>query len=153
MTAGEVLAGEEAPPGDAVVVLGGEMIGVEVAAYLAQRGKIVSITRRGEKLAENMGRTMRRVFLDYLRENGAGIHTGVTYRKITGEGLLILDEEGREVLLPADLIVIAAGLVPEESAERVVEGAGLEVFRVGDCSKPRNIRWAVHEGFEAGFEI
>ena len=152
LTAGEVLAGNELPPGEVVVVLGGEMIGVEVAAYLAERGRSVSITRRGDKLAKNMGRSMRRAFLNYLRENGAGIHTGVTYREITGEGLLILDKEGREILLPADFIVLAAGLVPDRSAECLVEGAD-PGFVIGDCSEPRNIRWAMHEGFEAGFEI
>ena len=153
ITAREALTADEPQAGETVVVLGGEMIGVEVAAYLIERGKRVAITRRKDRLAESMGRSMRRVFMDFLRENEVDIRTGVRYVEVTEEGLLVLDPEGREVLLPADLIVLAAGLVSDEGAAGSLEDAGLKVALAGDCSEPRDIHSAIHGGFQTGYSI
>ncbi len=132
------------------MVLGGETIGVETAVYLAEQGKCVCITRRGEKLATKMGRSMRRIFLDYVRDHGGDSYTGVEYLGITKEGLRIREGDGNELLLHADFIVLAAGMVSDDSTARSLEEAGFYVVAAGDCLEPRDIFHAIHEGFEAG---
>ena len=146
LTAIELLT-ENGKTGDPVLVLGGERVGVEAAAYLAERGKRVVVTRRGKRMAEKMLPSLRRVFLSYLRERGVEMHTEVEYVELREQGLVVR-EGGRETLLPARSVVLATGSEPVRETYEAWEETGVEVHAVGDCSRPRDIASAIREGHE-----
>lgn len=148
-TADDVLEGRF-EPGDRVVVLGGETIGVEVAALLADQGKEVAITRRGKRLAEKMASSMRRIFLDFFREKNVKVLKGVEYLEISDEGLWVKDADGNAFLLEADSLVLAAGNISDNAVGETLKEKGYGVYAAGDCVEPRDIRSAIHEGFVAG---
>jgi len=149
----EIFSAEDLPEGEDVIVIGGETLGVELAAYLSERGKRVTVTRRGEKIGTKMTRSLRRVFLDFLREKGVLLRTGLSYVEINEEGLLIRDSSGKEELLKADYIVFAAGMKPEKGLAEKLEKEGFSFLQIGDCREPRNIGSAIEEGFKAGLSI
>ena len=71
---------------------------------------------------------------------------------VFNSGLVITDSEGKEKLIEADTIVLAAGTLPNRELYEALKGK-FEVKLAGDSSEPRSIREAIHEGFEAGFDI
>jgi len=115
--------------GDArrLAVVGGGWIGLEVTAAARAAGLDVTVLEAGDlPLGRVLGPEMARVFVDLHREHGVDVRTGVQVRAIEADG-------GRRVagvrlgdgsLVPADLVVVGIGAVPETG---LAEQAGLEV--------------------------
>ncbi len=151
LLAGQVLSG--AATGERVAIIGGELVGCETALYLLDRGKQVTIMRRGPRLATRVNRSLREPMMERLRVKGATIFTGVEYEEVTGEGVAIKDSEGNRRLVEADTVVVATGASPNDELARSLKGRVPRLMRVGDCVTPRGIREAVEEGYRAGMEI
>ncbi|MBU2009307.1 MAG: FAD-dependent oxidoreductase [Chloroflexi bacterium] len=145
--AAEVLRGR-AVAGDRVVVIGGEMVGCETADFLAGKGRKVTVVRRGEEFATRISPTNRRALLARLAQKGVELLAGASYQRITPQGLLIRDREGRERLLEADTIVMAAGARPQDDGlAQALEGKVPQLYWVGDCVEPRTIQEAMAEAY------
>jgi len=148
----EVLSGK-ARVGHRVVVLGGELVGCEVADYLAAQGKNVTITRRGPQMAVNLPSIERENLLGRLAQQGVTMLPGVKYEEITAQGLVITDKEGKKRTLEADTIVLAAGATPLSELAQKIKGKVAEVHSVGDCVQPRKIAEAIEEGARVGRQL
>jgi len=150
--AGDVLEGRAAV-GDKVVVIGGELVGCETAEFLAERGKQVTVMRRGPEMALGVGPSLRAFFLERLRQKGVTLLPGVSYHQVTAGGIVVTTKEGERKTIAADTIVLAAGSLPEQGLYQELKDKVAEVYRVGDCLKPRTIRDAIAEGFSVGLAI
>lgn len=151
LLAGQVLSGAET--GERVVIIGGELVGCETALYLLDRGKKVTIMRRGTRLATKVNRSVREPMIERLHVKGATVLTGVEYEEITDDGVVVRDSEGKRRLVVADTVVVAAGAVPNDGLAKLLKGRVPRLVRVGDCVAPRGIREAVEEGYRAGLEV
>jgi len=145
----DVLIGKVAV-GETVVIIGGELVGCETGEFLAEKGKKVTIARRGGDMAAKMPPSERRLLLDRLTMKGVTMLTGVKYEEIMDEGLLITTKGGDKRTIKADTIVVAAGARPNTELFRVLKDKGYEAYLVGDCVEPRVIMDAVHDGFVIG---
>ena len=139
--------------GKRVVVIGAELVACEVAEFLAQQGKKVSILRRGSEVASKVGPSIRIPLLDRLEKQGVTMLTGVTYHKVDNNKLIVTTNDGTRRILEADTIVLAAGVVPDRELYQEIKDKIAEVKLAGDCVSPRNIREAIIEGYEAGLAI
>ncbi len=137
--------------GDSVIVAGGELVGCEVALYLAQQGKRVTIVER-TALAADVNPISQMTLIPMLRQLGVTV-VPLSIREFTAAGLTGTDENGRHHTLRADRIVIALGAVPRRSLASRLEGEVGELFVVGDCGGSRGITRAIREGFAAGWRI
>jgi 2,4-dienoyl-CoA reductase-like NADH-dependent reductase (Old Yellow Enzyme family)/thioredoxin reductase len=147
----DVLMG--ADTGDRVAVIGGELVGCETALLLIEKGKKVSIMRRGPELATKVHRLIREPMLNRLKYKGATILTGVDYQEITDAGVVIKTATGEKKVIEADTVVLAAGSIPNSELAAALKGKVDRVISVGDCVEPRSIMEAVDEGFKAGLAI
>ena len=150
--AGDVLEGK-VTTGDRVVVVGGALVGCEIAEFLADQGKKVTVTRRGPEMAAEVGLSNRDFLLNRLVAKGITLLPGIKYLEITLQGLVITTAEGESKTIAADTIVLAAGSVPENKLYEALSGGTAEIHRIGDCVKPRTIRDAIAEGFRIGAQI
>jgi len=82
ITADDVLA-DKAAVGDRAAVIGAELVGCETAEFLADKGKGVTIMRRGEEVATKVNPRSRELLLTRLSAKGITLLTGVCYQKIT----------------------------------------------------------------------
>lgn len=115
-------------PGPAVVI-GAGGIGVDVAHYLSHAGCRVTLMRRGAPIGEHIGRSTRWVLLRALREHGVEMLTGVSYERIAAQGVLIRDADGRDRLIEARQVIVAAGQEPHDPLSAALERDGRS-FRV-----------------------
>ena len=151
--AGDVLLGK-VKTGEKVVIIGGELVGCEVADFLLEKGKQVTVLRRGPQMAMNMEPLTRMVLLQRLHSKGARLIPNINYKEITNKGVVILHQDGREELIEADTVVIAAGAIPNRDLVKKVMGKTYDPpYEVGDCIKPRRIVDAIHEGARAARRI
>jgi NADPH-dependent 2,4-dienoyl-CoA reductase/sulfur reductase-like enzyme len=147
-TGRDVLAGK-ATLGKRAVIIGGGMIGCELARYLAQKGQEVSLVEILPELAMDCFYMIRKLLLDRVKKEGISVHTSVKEERITAEGLEIVDSCGSRSLLGADLVVLSCGSVPDAAASRALEGTAAEFYEAGDCREATKILEAIHGGYAA----
>ena len=139
--------------GDRVAVIGAELVGCETALYLAERGKKVTIMRRGPEPATKVNQFIRMPLISRLQAKGVSILTGVEYEEITKDGVIIKSRAGERKIIEADTVVLAAGAKPNTELLAPLQSRVPQVISVGDCVEPRGIREAVEEGCRAGLAV
>ena len=139
--------------GHRAVVVGGNQIGCETAAFLVERGAQVVIVEPSEQLAWPMGFREGWVLRERLREEpGVQIRSQSTVEEI-GEHSVVVQAEGkREAITDIDMVVLAAGRSPNnELGDALIRlRAASEIHMIGDCRVARRMKDAVHEGSEVG---
>ncbi|TFH36856.1 MAG: FAD-dependent oxidoreductase [Dehalococcoidia bacterium] len=136
--------------GRRVVIIGGELVGCETAEFLAERGRTVTVTRRGPEMATGVGPSLRPFLLDRLRQKGVVLLPGVKYLSARPGCLTVQTADGATLALEADTIVRATGSLADARLHDALEGKVAEVCMVGDCAEPRKIGDAVREAYEVG---
>ena len=151
-TAEEVLDGS-VPAGKRAVMVGGDQIGCETAAFLAERGTQVVIVEPSDKLASPMGFREGWVLRGRLQEEPrVQIRSQSTVEEIGEHSVVVQTEGEREVIPDIDMVVLAAGRSPNnELGDALIrQCAAPKIYIIGDCRVPRRMKDAVHEGSEVG---
>jgi len=148
----EILEGSKIE-GKRILVIGGGQVGCEVAEFLAEQGKEVTIIEILDDIARDMDRINRLPLIMSLENSGVRIMKETTVRSVTGQGVWI-DCLGEKSFISVDGIVIAVGAAPiiEDVDIRIKEKIP-EVYIVGDKLKARGILEAVQEGYEVAKKI
>jgi NADPH-dependent 2,4-dienoyl-CoA reductase/sulfur reductase-like enzyme len=139
--------------GQNVIILGGGQSGCETGYYLATHGKKVMIIEILPRMATDMGMMIRRRLMDGLRGNQVTLLTSTQCKEIKGDSVIITNSEGQRTIRPVDSIVVACGYEADDSLYKSLQGKVLELYHVGDASKPRGIREATSEGYQTGLSI
>jgi 2,4-dienoyl-CoA reductase-like NADH-dependent reductase (Old Yellow Enzyme family)/thioredoxin reductase len=132
-----------------VVVVGGGLVGLELAEFLAERGRRVTVLEEGEKFATEMAHPRRARALHEARSNGVELIAGATLRSITASQVeYAVGEETRTVR--AGNVILASGVEPDTAlADRLCD-AGFDVHLVGDAGAVGYIEGAVRSGYLVG---
>jgi 3-phenylpropionate/trans-cinnamate dioxygenase ferredoxin reductase subunit len=125
----------EAGEAEHVVLVGGSYIACEVAASLTAEGRSCTLVMQEDgPLALGFGRQAAEFFAGVLRDHGIDWVPNDSLGRFEGEGRVrkVVTEGGRE--LPADMVVMGTGVVPDIMLAR---SAGLELADSGGvvCSQ------------------
>ena len=143
------LVARRAPAAPRAVVVGGGLLGLQVARALAVRGVLTEVVEGADHLlARQVGHDAGRVLARDLRRLGTDVYTGARAVRMTDDGLQ-LDNGFR---METDLVVLTAGGRPSTALARraglmvrrgVVVDATLtsvtddRVHAIGDCAEHR----------------
>lgn len=147
------LTGYWMPLGKRVAIIGGDMVACELAKFLVERGREVTILESSTDMAIEMAIGRRWNFLPRLREAGVAILKNVDFEEITPHGVNITDGEGKKQAIAADTVVLAGGMEPNQELSQQIEGRVPQIHLVGDCSELRLIHGAVEDGYRAALAI
>lgn len=143
----EVLNGT-VEPGDKVVIVGGGLVGCEIAYDLSMQGKDVIIVEGLEHILNGPVPSINKQFLtDAFKYYGTKVKTGTMLSKITDEGAYVV-ADGKTELLEADTVITAVGFKPAPSMARELYGHGIEVYEVGDGKQVGDIYTSIGSAFE-----
>jgi len=145
----DVLLGKK-NPGTSVIVAGGGLVGCETAAYLAGKGKKVTIVEMMGKLIPAGGLSVNSMMglMNLVNECGVKVLTGTRLLEVTATGVVI-ESNGSKEEQKASSVILALGFKSENVLLDELEGKVPELFAIGDYAKPRNILNAIWEGFHA----
>lgn len=149
LAADDVLQGK-AQTGASVIVVGGGMVGCEVAEFLAEKGKKVTVVEMLAAPAGDMETAHRRHLLNRLRRLGVTFLLQAKAVGIAASGLVFSAAEARREILGGDTIVAAVRPRPNSDLYYALREVLPEVHLAGDCLEPRSIAEALLEGFRAG---
>ena len=141
--------------GDNVIVEGGGAVGCDVAAYMADQGKKVTIVARSDIATDvEMHGGSRGQLLITLEKKGIKWLTYTRLDEVTDEGIIATDRnDGSKKTIKGDTVVLALGFEPVTEMYEALKGKVPELCAVGDCVEPRKIWDAIHEGFFSAFNI
>ena len=138
-----------APLGDNLLVVGGGLIGTELALHLAKQGKKVTMVEMLDQVAGGVEKAALAVVFGMIAELKIGVHTGQRLEMLTDKGAITVDRYGRKKEFAVDNVILAVGLGPQRDFAKALEDTDMEVSVVGDAYKPRKIYDAIHEGHNA----
>ncbi len=151
VSAWSILAGQQVP-GKKVLVVGGGMVGLETADFLASQGKQVVLIELLDQLGQTITPTVRATLLSRLASLNVQTTTGVLLERWNHNGVLLRKRDGSVLLFPdIENIVIAVGA--RSNRLKFPELAGIAWKRVGDCERPRDILAAVCEAAEVAVKL
>ncbi|WP_418791981.1 FAD-dependent oxidoreductase [Phosphitispora sp. TUW77] len=141
------------PLGKNVVVVGGGLVGVEMAEFLTERGRNVTILEEGYVFGWEMSLLRRWIHLSHNKKNGV---KSLVFCKVTSIGektLTYIDKEGQEHTIDADNVIIAQGHTHNLELAETLKKQGYEVHTAGDCSGDDLIEGAMIDGLKVGMAI
>ncbi|NVM55218.1 MAG: FAD-dependent oxidoreductase [Candidatus Helarchaeota archaeon] len=125
--------------GNKIAIIGGGQVGCETAWFLTNQKKEVTLIETLPAIAEEMNMVHRFYITNKLKELGVELITTASAKEIKKKSLII-DRYGKTQTIEVDNVVLAAGFKPNKLAL-----TANEVYEIGDCVKPRNIRGAIHD--------
>ena len=148
----ELLADLEGAEG--VVVIGGGYIGLEAAAVLTKLGKQVCVLEALDRvLARVAGADLSHFYEAEHRAHGVDLRTGVVVESLEGDGGRVTGVKlGDGEIVPADLVIVGIGIVPEiapliEAGAKDDNGVLVDehcrtsltdIYAIGDCAAHAN---------------
>ncbi len=138
------------PIGRRVAVVGGGIVGLELAEFLVERGRQVSVLEEGPDFAPQMAIPRRWRTLHILREHGAELLPRVRIQRFTDAGVEIESAEGEKRLVAAHHVLLATGVVPDQRLVQALAPLGLETHLVGDAEHVGYLEGAILSGARVG---
>ena len=137
------------PLGEHIVIIGGELVGIELAEFLHERGRHVTVVEPAPRLGKGLLLVRRMRILAELREHGVGLHGGASAISIAPEAVTFTDSAGETQQIRADHVIVAMGATGDNTLGDRLRAAGFAVETVGDCNGVGYIEGAVRGGAEA----
>lgn len=120
------------PLGDRIVIIGGELVGLELAEFLSERGRTVTVVDETPKFGAGLTLVRRMRLLAELREHGLGLYPQATGIRITPECVSFADSAGQQRTVAADHVIVAKGARGDSGVANALRAAGLSVHEFGD---------------------
>ncbi len=143
--------------GNKIVMIGGGLIGCEVALHLAELGKNVTVLEMQDQLAGEANIIHKASLFEQIEKNKDLIRgiTKAQVEEITDTGVTYVDQSGDKLFIEADTVLYAIGMVPNDDiVEELRAWDGWETFRpIGDCTGASIVRKAIHDGYHAAMDI
>jgi len=147
----DVLTGKE-KAGSRVIIIGAGMVGCEVALFLAEQGRKVTMVE--------IARAMRDIYWinaldikDKIKSYGVVIMENTTVKSIEAGQVMVVDASGQTATLEADTIVVATGLQSNNELVAHLKDKVEVLYSIGDCVKTGKVLDAVTQGFDTAQRI
>lgn len=120
------------PLGKHVVIIGGSLVGLEVAEMLSERGRKVTIIDESSRMGSGLQLVRRMRIIEELKLRGVSMFTDVKNVHIEANRVFFLDNSGKERKEMADHVIVAQGATGSEAVAERLREAGLKVRAFGD---------------------
>jgi len=160
VTAHDVLAGRASVQAKNVVVIGGGMLGCEVADFLADVGDNppvrptkVTIVEMLPSIGYRRPTPQTSLLVQRLREKDVKVITSAEVKEILDDGVGVIREGQEEAIRGMGCVILAMGARSVDEISDKVGDAVAEVYVIGDAREPRLALEAIAEGAEVGRKI
>ena len=140
------------PIGTNVTIVGGGLVGIELAEFLAERKRSVTVLEEGSTLGTEMAHPRRWRALHEARTRGVVFVTGAELSQIDHTHVHYrAGEEGHSI--PADNVIVASGVRPDLGLASQLESLGIETHAIGDAAEVGYIEGAIRSGHDLAIRI
>ena len=137
------------PIGKRVAIIGGELVGIELAEFLHERGREVTVIEPAPRLGKGLTLVRRMRILSELAEHGVALCGGAQAIAITPDAVRFTDQSGAARTVPADTVIVAMGATGDLRLAEALRASGFAVTAIGDAGGVGYIEGAMRGAFEA----
>lgn len=155
-----VLKGNVAISRGKVLIIGGGMVGCELADMLANPGYdqstghiAVTIVEMLPDIGLDIIPQTRMLLLPRLQEKGVKVIASATVKEVLEDGVVIIRDGQEEAIRGMDYIILACGTKSVDNLSEKIKDKVAEVYVIGDAKEPRKALEAIAEGSEVGRKI
>jgi 2,4-dienoyl-CoA reductase-like NADH-dependent reductase (Old Yellow Enzyme family)/thioredoxin reductase len=152
LLASDLLEGTGRVETPSAVVIGGGLVGLEVADLLASQNKRITVIEMLPDVGGDMDLLARAMLLGRLQKQNVTIHTNTKVTRLTRDTAFARQNDG-EIQFPIETVILAVGVRPNRELVDALEQSGLEMYVIGDAVQPRKALEAIWEGFEVGLRV
>jgi 2,4-dienoyl-CoA reductase (NADPH2) len=135
-----------------IVVIGGDLVGLELAEFLVERGRTVKVLEPSGSLGPNLSIVRRSRVVHMLKEHKVDLLTNVTIKEIDGQEV-IFDHEEAQKSLQADQVIIALGADTNSELSDELTNLNMPHTSIGDCTSVGYIHGAIADARKAVIDL
>lgn len=147
---GKDVHGREAEVGQRVVIIGGGLVGAETGIHMLELGKDVTIVEMTDRIAMDCAGSHHEAIMSRLKRADVRMNTKCV--KVT-EDAVVVEKDGVEETLPADTVILAAGMKALTKEAYALGPDVLDFAVIGDAVAPGKIQDATRTGFFGALNI
>jgi 2,4-dienoyl-CoA reductase-like NADH-dependent reductase (Old Yellow Enzyme family)/NADPH-dependent 2,4-dienoyl-CoA reductase/sulfur reductase-like enzyme len=137
------------PLGKNIVIIGGELVGIELAEFLCERGRDVTVVDDAPRFGAGLTLVRRLRILAELRDHGVALCPGSKDIQIEPGHVRFTDVAGDEHSVIADQVIVAKGATGDSTQAEAFRRAGLRVHEIGDGTGVGYIEGAMRDAMNA----
>jgi 2,4-dienoyl-CoA reductase-like NADH-dependent reductase (Old Yellow Enzyme family)/NADPH-dependent 2,4-dienoyl-CoA reductase/sulfur reductase-like enzyme len=141
------------PLGNRIVIIGGELVGLELAEFLTERGRAVTVLEEASRMGDGLQLVRRMRLLAELTEHGVALHAGVRDVRIEDALVRCMGTSGQEIVAHADHVIVAQGATANPAVTDELRAAGMDVRAFGDCTGVGYLEGALRGAADAVAEL
>ncbi len=143
--------------GEKIVIVGGGLVGCEIALDEANRGKDVTVVEALEEImaAGGVGAPYpnRQMIVDLFENKGVKVLTSTKLVGVNRNGALVEKPDGNRAIIDADTVVSALGFRPAMNLKQEWKELGKPIYEVGDATGAGTIMKAIWDAYDAANSI
>jgi NADPH-dependent 2,4-dienoyl-CoA reductase/sulfur reductase-like enzyme len=141
------------PLGRHITIIGGELVGLELAEFLAERGRKVTVLEETNHPGKGLFLVRRMRLLDELGHLGVDLRRGATGIAIGEHRVTYTNSRGQQRSVAADHVIVATGATGDSSLAEQFAKSGFSVHSIGDCTGVGYIEGAMEAAAEVAVAI
>jgi pyruvate/2-oxoglutarate dehydrogenase complex dihydrolipoamide dehydrogenase (E3) component len=150
------ILGGKIEPGKKVLVIGGKLIGTQIAQLISSKGSSVILTEPSPAVCQDAGgRTKWLLLLNVQRDPNIDIRLETSVEKINDNSVILQSKGAVEEVKDIDMVVLCLGAASDNrlADDLKWEGKLPDILTIGDCNMPRKMTEAIYEGYVAALHI
>jgi len=133
------------PLGRQVVIIGGELVGLELAEFLAERGRKVTVLEEASHAGKGLFLVRRMRLLAEIEHLGVSLNTQATAFRILDHAVSYTNCRGQQRSIAADHVIVAQGARGNTALADTFRESGFSVHTLGDCNGVGYIEGAMEQ--------
>lgn len=143
----DILLKENLPENKNILIIGGGLIGVDIATALIPKGNKVIIVKRTTDFGEDMEMIAKNLSLKMMKEKGT-VFSDHTYIKSIHDRTVFATRKGKDIQFnDIDLIVVSTGMESYNPLEEELTNR-MPTYVIGDARKIGNAQDAIRDAYD-----
>lgn len=143
----DILLEENLPENKKVLIIGGGLIGVDIATALIPRGNKIIIVKRTTDFGEDMEMIAKTLSLKLMNEKGTVFSDHTHIKKIEGK-TVFAERNGENIQFEdIDIVVVSTGMKSYNPLEKDLRNK-MPVYVIGDARQVGNAQDAIRDAYE-----
>ena len=135
-----------------IIIIGGDLVGLELAEFLVERGRKVKVLEPTGSLGPNLSIVRRSRVVHLLKEHGVDLLTNIEIKEIRGQEVFV-NHEDTDKTFKMDQVIIALGANPNLSLSRMLNKINIPHTTIGDCASIGYIHGAIGDARKAVIDL
>ncbi len=141
--------------GNKVVILGGGLVGIETAIWLAEKGKEVTVVEMMDEILKSVfvSHANSEMLKDLIKHYNIEVKTESSILNIEEDTVSIISKKFRKEKLETDTVIIAVGYQENVELYESVKNLDIKVNLIGDSKEVANIMYSIWDAYEVAKNI